>query len=510
MNPLSTEAAGQDLAGAGRKSLARTRNPRRNNPPKALDAVCEVLENLTAVMERHGGLLPSCLDLRTHEMPVAAPEPLPGQRAWDRAFPGCNLMHDMPLLRVLIDLGGSHRWRGFRTAADGYLDAFLARCTATATGLFPWGEHAFWNLRGERLGDSVKEAWPEAADKLWRDGQREPAWHDHLRQAPVWFWDMVSAKRPAALQRFADGIDRHWVTDERDEYNRHGGIERPVRMGRGERSCDFPRHSGFYVLDLACAWRNERRPETMQQLRRFADYWWSKRHPNGCLRVESRSPAKDVDFFDVLCPSQTLSLGVSLLDAAAVLNPIEPAMAEELHQRGRSYCLSYLQAPHNHPGGMLIGGYHGGTNEVRKVLPVFGSVYGTYPQAQAAVLCCAAFRSLGETGLLDLAAAVARTCAAELGVLRTAPDVPALDAGLAMELVADLHDLTGSEEWLESGRMLWSVIHERYFTNGLVRVATDGNWYEAQQGSGFLLHGAARFAAMEGSGAPVPPDYSAR
>lgn len=513
MNPLSTELTGQDFATDGRKSA---RAPRRKGVSPVGDAVIEVLDNLIRVMQRHGGLLPSCLDLETHGMPAADPGILPGQRSWDRALTGCNLMHDMPLLGLLYSLAETQGRSDYQSAADACLETFLSRCTQTTTGLFPWGEHAFWDLREERLGDSLKAAWPETAANAWRNGLPEPAWHDHLRQAPPWFWEKVGKISPGVLQRFADGLDGHWVTEDRDEYNRHGGIDRAVRLGRNGRSCDFPRHSGFYVLDLACAWRQERRPETLEQMRRYADYWWNKRRGEGCLRVESRSPARDADFFDILCPSQTLSLAVSLMDASRILQTAEPSVSDEFLFRGRTYGQSYLDAPHVWEDGRLVGGYRDGTGKTRKFLPVFGSVYGVYSQPQAALLCCAAYRHLGEVRLLDLARAAARACLRHSDMLCEKPKegekrvVPALDAGLAMELMADLYELTGEVEWLDAGRMLWPVIEERYFHNGLVRLTDGGGWYEAQQGTGFLLHGVARFALISELASPIPPDYSAR
>ncbi len=510
MNSLSSEPASKNLPAAHRESSFAARGAGRKASPTACEAVNEVLGNLIQVMKRYGGLLPSCLDLETHDMPKTDPGILPGQRSWDRALTGGNLMHDMPLLGLLYSLGETQGQSTFQEAADSYLDAFLERCINTPTGLFPWGEHAFWKLRENRLGDSIKEAWPEVAEKPWNDGLPEPAWHDHLRQAPAWFWGKVEKKNPGALQRFANGLDRQWVTDNRDEYNRHGGIDRPVRMGRGSRSCDFPRHSGFYIMDLACAWRNNPRAETWEQMHRFADYWWNKRQSNACLRVESRSPVKDADFFDILCPSQTLSLGISLMDAAQVLHADEPVVAAEFFERGRAYCFAYLEAPHISQDGHLVGGYHTGSRTPSKMLPVFGSVYGTYPQPQAAVLCCAAYRHMGESSLLDLAMAAARVCRKDIATLQKENAIPALDAGLTMELFADLHDLTGESEWLDAGRAAWPVIKDRYFCQGLVRLATGEDWYESQQGSGFLLHGVARFAMMEESAPGIPPDYSAR
>lgn len=479
------------------------------SPPQSpIEAVLDVLGNLFQGGEKHGGLWPSCLDLQSREMPDGEPGVLDGQRQWDRALFGCNLMHDIPALGLAYSLSEKTGRADFHAAADRYFQAFVSQCAETATGLFPWGEHAYWNLRRSRPGNSITDAVilngravEEAPGELF---------HDHLRQAPFWFWRKVGEFSPSSVQRFADGLDRHWVTDDRDEYNRHAVIDSMIRLGRPGRSCDFPRHSGFYILDLVCAYRQQARPETLVQIRRFADYWWERRVEGKPLYIESRSPL-DSNFHQRYCPSQTISLGVSLLDAADLLRDGEPELSEELRQRGTVYCGAFLQAPHGEDTKVFAAGFHEDARQACGHLPVFGSVYGTYPVAQAGLICCAAFRHLGDERLLMRAKLGARALHANRSMLRTV-GVPALDAGLALELLSDLYDITRNREWLRMGREIWPVVSDRFFTNGLVRLAAGGGWYEAQQGTGYLLHGVMRWGLFDEDPASpsIPPDYSAR
>ena len=119
-------------------------------------------------------------------------------------------------------------------------------CAATPSGIFPWGEHAYWDLREDQVGDSARLARPERA--------YEPI-HDHLRQAPLWLLEKLHAFNPACVQDFAVGLDNHWTDGEGWEYIRHAYIMHEGRRHpRGGRSCDFPRHGGFYILDWAYAW----------------------------------------------------------------------------------------------------------------------------------------------------------------------------------------------------------------------------------------------------------------
>jgi hypothetical protein len=478
--------------------------------------VAEVLDLLIVLGEEHEGLWPSCVLFEDRRIPAVPPGPLGGQRSWDRAVSGCNLMHDLPALGLLYALADACDRSDYRLAADRYLETFVNHCTATETGLFPWGEHAFWDLLTDKAGSSLEEAGI-------RYGSEPFIWHDHLRQAPPWFWEKVAAISPRVLDRFAEGLDRHWVTDARDEYNRHAILDQVRRTGPDKRSCDFPRHSGFYVCDLACAYRRNPRPEIRASLIRYADYWWERRKDGECFLLESRTPADDPEFLDVLSASQTLSLGLSLLDAAEVLSTVDEGLSNLLSIRGAACCRKFLNAPHDITKGVFVSSYKESSRHEPTSYPVFGSVYGIYPLAHAALLCCAAYRGLGDEAFLDWAAAAGRTCIdpdwdkAEpangrvyQGRMMTRQCVPALDVGLSLELSADLYELTGERIWLAEGMRMWERIRPVYFRAGLVSTASDGSWYEAQQGSAYLLHGAARLGHLAASGISIAPDYSAR
>jgi hypothetical protein len=91
------------------------------------------------------------------EMPPA----IEGQRDGDRSCRGSNTIHDEATLATLYRLAIV---RGRAT-----------HCTATQTGLFPWGEHAFWDPDADSIGDS---------HKLRNPSRTGSAIHDHLRATP--------------------------------------------------------------------------------------------------------------------------------------------------------------------------------------------------------------------------------------------------------------------------------------------------------------------------------------
>ena len=207
-----------------------------------LNHVCRALEALIASAQPYDGLFPSVLDRATGSMPAEMPPLIPGQRAGDRVYQGCNLMHDEATLLTLYALDRALGRPDFSAAADAYLQRFATHCTDTATGLFPWGEHAYWDLAGDCIGNSYRRANP---------GYECAAIHDHLRQAPVWLWEKLAQFNPRCVERFAEGLDYHWVACEPREYIRHAPIDVQMRQQQeSPHSCDFPRHSGFYLLGL--------------------------------------------------------------------------------------------------------------------------------------------------------------------------------------------------------------------------------------------------------------------
>ena len=77
-----------------------------------------------------------------------------GQRDGDRSYGGSNLIHDEAALKTLYALAEALERPEYAQAADRYLRYFANNCTATPSGLFPWGEHAFWHLGEGRIGNS--------------------------------------------------------------------------------------------------------------------------------------------------------------------------------------------------------------------------------------------------------------------------------------------------------------------------------------------------------------------
>ena len=468
---------------------------------KLLDGVCTALDVLVECGRPYDGLFPSLIDRTRRIMLADLPPSIPGQRVGDRAHRGSNLIHDEPTLNTLYALTTALGRPRYAEAADVYLRHFATHCTNTETGLFPWGEHSFWSLDHDRVGNGTHNVNP---------GFRGSATHDHLRQAPVWLWEKLQAFNPRCVERFAEGLDYHWTEGKREEYIRHANIDERTYPPRGDVSCDFPRHGGFYILDWAFAYLRTGRADFLAQIRAMLDYWWTKRDARGLLLIQSRCPESSTRFHQINSPSQTLSLGVSLLETADLIVGLEPALAATMRERARVYLDGFLAAPHDPGRGVFVNLSRRDTNAATESMPVWGSVYGVWPASYTALTAMLAARLAGDGRLLAWAAAAAPAYAGTPFPAGVA--VPAMDAGLALDLMADLYVATGEDRWLSDGLRLADAIRAAYLDGDLPRGAAGIDWYESQMGPGFLLHGLARLALLqrEGRSHPMGADYTAR
>ena len=472
------------------------------NPEVIINKICNAIDLMIESSKPYKGLFPSILHPKTGEMLTEKPPKIPGQRDGDRAHLGSNLIHDEPLLATMNALAETESKPEYAEAVDQYLAHFAQHCTHTTTGLFPWGEHSFWQLIEERVGCSRNPAGGAAI-------------HDHLRQVPLWLWQKLWTFNPACVQSFADGLDYHWTEGDGLEYIRHANIDTKAHLVRGGRACDFPRHSGFYIFDLAFAYVQDQRPETLQQIQNYTDYWWEKQDARGLLRIESRSPKEDERFYETNAPTQTFSLGVSLVESAALIASLLPELADRMRQYGLVYIDGFLAAPHNLETRAFISLCQCETDRIVERMSIWGSVYGAGTACGTGVLCLGGWRLTQNEKLMEYARAVGSTYLDEkFPVDRVHGEgfkIPASDAGLTLALFADLYDITGESVWLEGGIELAETVLEVYFPETLPYGASGIDWYESQMGVAFLIHGLARVALLSRHRTcPLAPNYTAR
>jgi hypothetical protein len=494
-----------------------------------LTKVCRAINKLAELGDQYGGLFPSIVSLDTLDMPAELPPNIPGQRNEDRAHPGSNLLHDkytLATMYALNDLKGVN----LLSAADRYLRRFAAHCTNTVTGLFPWGEHAFWDLKHDCIGNSFPLAYA-----WWA----QPAIHDHLSAAPFWLWRKLYEYNPVCVERFAEGLDYHWREGEPVEYCRHANIEIKERPPREARSCDFPRHGGFYIMDWAFAYIKTGRKDFLQQVYKMLDYWWEKRdRSTAMLPLESKTPPNVTAIYGLTSPGQAMSLAMSLFETSLFLEhevgdlKPESTLAEELElsantlrngtsqellslartmwERAGAYANSFLMLPHDLENKLWVSCTRFDTGEVVSTMKCWGSVYGSGIAAGSANLCVGFYRMTNDERFLEFAESVARGYLDE--PLPTDAVVPVCDAGTVIALFADLYDVTRERIWLEQGMKIASDLVQKYFDRELPRGEMHIEYYDSQMGSGIFLHSLARLAllATNPDQCPIGPDYSAR
>jgi hypothetical protein len=470
-------------------------------PDEILKKVCRSLDILIDVADQYNGLWPSIIDRSTNQMMTTMPEAISGQRDGDRSHLGSNLIHDQTALMTLYALKAATGNDGYSKAADRYLERFALHCTHTPTGIFPWGEHAYWHLLEDRVADSYQ---------LRNQNRPSKTTHDHLRQAPLWLWEKLWDFNPKSVERFAEGIDGHWTEGEPVEYIRHAYIMEKHPYARGQRSCDFPRHGGFYIFDWAFAYARTGRKGFVEQMEAMLDYWWARKDHLGLLLIESRSPEEDKQFFQVNAPGQTLSLGTSLLESALLLEEAAPGLAKTMRERAATYIDGFFNAPHDLEKQLYVLLCRRGTDEVIQTMPTWGSKYGIWPASYVALTSLCTYRINGDARLLEWASSVGEGYIAS--AFPNDLQVPAMDAGLGVGLLADLYDVTGDRKWLDGGLILADRLIGLYLEKDLPRGAAEIDWYESQMGPGFLLHGLARIALLARDGRPcvLGPDYTAR
>ena len=259
-------------------------------PDRLLDDVTESFDALRAAGDPYDGLIPSVLDRESGEMYSDVPGRIQAQRDGDRSHCGANLLYDVPLLHAMLGVGATDGNERHAEAADRYAERFVTHCADTATGIFPWGDHAYWNLAEDRVGNSAEyhpHGYPDSDDAV----------HDHCRAVPVWLWERLHDLDPGCVQDFADELDYHWTSELRRTFNRHAYITTEDRRmwDPEDAACDFPRHTGFFVLTSRSRIRSSNGPKRGRNWRDFSTTGGigAGRSRGGPTRKSSRPRATD-------------------------------------------------------------------------------------------------------------------------------------------------------------------------------------------------------------------------
>ncbi len=275
------------------------------------------------------------IDIGSRRASVAMTPIPPGIRVTDYNWCGNNLMHDIPLLEVMIALTRLTGDASYERAVDEMLAFYVVNCPSPETGLFPWGEHGQWSF----IDRGPVPCTFTAGMKAWHE--TKAIVHDHLRFAPGWFWEKMWAASPEAVVKFAKGLNGHVVDIKTYEHNRHAVLQGPwwrdPHHPTLDKGADFARHAGFFIFDCLFAYRKSGEESLLEWARGKMKWHLTHRHPNGLIRGTVRT----ADYENI---GQHDSLALSVADAADVLGRETPegkefaAYAEELFDARRRAC----------------------------------------------------------------------------------------------------------------------------------------------------------------------------
>ncbi|MFP4249649.1 MAG: hypothetical protein ACLFU7_08305 [Armatimonadota bacterium] len=420
--------------------------------------------------EVHSPMFCSILDMERLIHPKAATHPnmeLPtvhGQRTADRTDNGGNLQQDVMAIlaaHYVTEITGDER---YREIARDYLQFFLDNCTDTPTGLWPWGEHTYWDFFEETFART----------------------NHHLLCAPLEFWELAYELNPEAVIGEADGIINHITDMDTFVFNRHADITRVLPDPRPEdlQSLDFPNSASRYLRLWAFAWSKTGDEKYLDWSNRLLDHLeWTRIDGDGGLPVlsaRSTRPQPDSAWW-----TSTMLVGMSLLEYAPLLGDTPTAdRFREFGEEMMALCAEQPLPSADRP-------------------PIFHVERG---MGGPKTFWAQAYRMTGNEHFLE---AARRMAMPYLALEQMPEDIPlrAQSYGVAINLMMDMYEFESDPKWLEAAEKYarWAI--ETLYFNGLFRGTPDLWYQDAHLGTATLVYALVRVdAAVEDAGVEVPPN----
>lgn len=427
----------------------------------------------------------SLIDMETHRNPVETPQNSPGQRYGDRSIHGGNLFHDIMLLQGMTYMSKLTGKNKYEKAATDYLTFFLKNCLQPNTGLFPWGEHAYWNFYEEKAVYDI---------------------HEFLGGIPYSFWERIWKINPVALEAEADGLINHIKNLENFDFDRHADINTPMPIPRPDKygGLDFARHAGFYIGLWTFAYSKTGDEKYLAWSQKMIDHHWNMRSPGSGLPPD-RKGAKNASAVS------TLSLALNLLEAAEVLP--DGSVRKNYESVANTYLNAILRLPHKAEEGKFLIDL---PMEARpeEAIGTYGEPY-TYGygggfSADYAGLLLGIYRITKDVRALKLAEAFADFYSRN----NPPPITEAVYARVYASIIGlfnDLYELNPKTEYLEQSKRYGKIAIETLYHDGLFRGAANVGHYEASMMVGNLVYNLVWLHALETHATlKIEPNYFAR
>lgn len=427
----------------------------------------------------------SIIDMETHRNPLETPENSPGQRYGDRSIHGGNLFHDVMLLQAMDHLSSITGNKKYKQAVTDYLTFFLKNCPDPTTGLFPWGEHAYWNFYEEKPSNDI---------------------HEFLGGIPNSFWERLWAIHPDAVKAEAYGLINHVKNLDNFDFDRHADLFAPMPVPRPEKygGMDFARHAGFYIGLWTFAYSKTKDEKFLDWSQKMIDHHWRMRSVRSGLPPD-RKGAKNASAVS------TLSLALNLLEAAELLP--QGRVRDRYNEVATAYLDPILRLPHKpEEGKFLIDFPLDSTPE--QATGSYGEPYiygyGGGFSADYAGLLVGVYRLNKDPRALKLAQGFANFYSKN----NPPPLTEAVYARVYASIIGlfnDLYEINKKEAYLEQSKRYAREAIETLYHDGLFRGAANVGHYEASMMPGNLVYNIVWTHALEhNAGIRMEPNYFAR
>ena len=443
------------------------------------------------------------LDVRTHASPQRPPlldaaVRTEGRPDHGRRSPaGSNLWHDMATVRALYRVSEVTGAAKYAKAADAYIKAFLKR-SVKPNGMFAWGSHIYYNAFKDRPGGDGAGRGP----------------HEILIKHPD--WGALYRVDPAAVRKEIDGIWKWHVVDKKTGlHNRHDD---------GRKGCDFAFSGGSFAIAFAFLYSVTKEQHYLDKARLVANWHWKHRHRKTGLVPDSPSAGGRYD-------ARHCFTTVPGPHASQLLRCYELTRDKEFLDRAIAYILAYdrygwdAKARSYHAMLKLDGtpvppaargsGYD--RWQPTGYVDVWRTVMYSYEfpliAAQSAVYALALTADRQDRAellkvALRWAEVIARECPPTTGrrwkkeIEEALPNVKttggtyAENYGRAISFFAGLHHITKDAAHLQRASALAGEAVDKLYVNGIFRGHPAKDYYQANDGVGFLLHALMQLDAL--------------
>ncbi len=455
--------------------------------PIQTDMLTAILELNTLTVPQNPPLLDA--DIRTEERPDHG----------RRSPAGANLWLDNALIRTLYratDVSGDPK---YAQAADDYVaDTF--QYAVKPTGLLMWGSHIYYNIFTDQAGGDGNGSGPHEILI------RHPEWSEYFRVDPT------------AARAEVDAI---WTWHVHDKVNgRHN------RHGDGNAGLDFAFSGGSFILAFATAYIETGEQHYMDKATLVANWHWTHRDPVTGLLMDAPSAGSRYD---------------ALHSFTSVVGPFASQLLRTYEVTGdtlfRDHAVAYIKAYDQYAWDPQFERYYGMIALDGTPVPQqsFGAGYDVYQPtgfvdvwrttmysyefpiaaAQAALY---AYELSGtdatnrDPELLQITLRWAHTLEqawpAQSG-RRWADELEAVFPGLSnsggtyaenygrmISFYVNLHHATGAVGHLVTAKALARESVDRLFHNGLFRGHPSKDYYQSNDGVGYLLHALLQLDAL--------------